>query len=158
MPDSSMLQPNSLQCFVCGLENPAGLHLRFYQTAPEEVTTYITVPEQFQGFPGVVHGGIVASMLDEAAGRCLMGTEDQPRFMFTAKLEVRYRQNVPVGQPLRIVGRSVRNKARMAECQSFIYDAQDRVLAEATAVMVDVPANAFNSTNLEDLGWKVYPE
>ncbi len=158
MPDSSTLQPNSRHCFVCGLENPAGLHLRFYQTGPEEVTTTITAPENYQGFPGVVHGGIVAAMLDEAAGRCLMGSEDQPRFMFTAKLEVRYRQNVPVGQPLRIVGRAVRSKGRSAETQAFIYDAQDRVLAEATALMVDVPANAFDSTNLDELGWKVYPE
>lgn len=66
-------QPNSRHCFVCGVENPHGLHLTFKQTAPDEVTVEYTVPEHFQGYPGVVHGGIVAAMLDEVAGRAHMG-------------------------------------------------------------------------------------
>ncbi len=158
MSESYPLQPNSRQCFVCGLENPAGLHLRFFQTGPGEVTAHFTAPQQFQGFPGVVHGGIVAAMLDEAAGRCLMEDTKNPRFMFTAKLDVRYRQNVPVGQPLRIVGRAGRSKARTAEGQAFVYDAQDRLLAEASALLMNVPDDTFDLTNLDQLGWKVYPE
>jgi acyl-coenzyme A thioesterase PaaI-like protein len=99
-----MKQPNSKKCFVCGVENLNGLHLKFYEENPGEVTVEYTVPEQFQGYPGVVHGGIVAAMLDEVAGRAHMGG-DPPRFMFTARLDVRYRRNVPVNQPLRIIGR-----------------------------------------------------
>jgi hypothetical protein len=52
------LQPNSRHCFVCGLENQFGLKLRFYETGPGEVTAEYTVPDQFQGYPGLVHGGI----------------------------------------------------------------------------------------------------
>ena len=99
-------QPNSRHCFVCGIANPVGLHLRFYETAPGEVTVECTLPEQYQGYPGVVHGGIVAAMLDEVSGRSYMGNGESPRFMFTARLEVRYRKNVPVGQPLRLVGKA----------------------------------------------------
>ena len=62
-------QPNSRHCFVCGIANPFGLGLRFYQTGLGEVAAEVTVPEHFQGYPGIVHGGVVAAMLDEIAGR-----------------------------------------------------------------------------------------
>jgi acyl-coenzyme A thioesterase PaaI-like protein len=150
-------QANSRKCFVCGLENPFGLHLRFYESAPGEVTVNYTVPEHFQGYPGVVHGGIVAAMLDEVCGRAHMGG-DQPRFMYTARLEVRYRQNVPVGQPLRIVGRAARSKGRTATAVGEIYGPGDVLLAEADALLVNVPEELLKNVDMEALGWKVYEE
>lgn len=152
-----MRQPNSSQCFVCGLGNPFGLQLRFDITGPGEVTTCYTVPEKFQGFPGVVHGGVVAAMLDEVCGRVHMG-DDPPRFMFTATLEVRYRKNVPVGQPLRIVGKAVKSKSRTATSMGAIYDPDGEVLAEADALLVEVPAGTLSNVDLAALGWKVYDE
>jgi acyl-coenzyme A thioesterase PaaI-like protein len=151
------LQANSRQCFVCGLENPHGLHLRFYDSAPGEVTVHYTVPQHFQGYPGMVHGGVVAAMLDEVCGRAHMGG-DSPRLMFTARLEVRYRQNVPVGQPLRIVGRATRSKGRTATAVGEIYGPGDVLLAEADALLVDVPEDVIKDADLEALGWKVYEE
>ncbi len=153
----STLQPNSRHCFVCGLSNPFGLHLRFYSIGPGEVEVRYTVPEHFQGYPGVVHGGIVAAMLDEAAGRSHMGGET-PRFMFTAKLEIRYRQNVPVGEPLRLVGKAGKSRSRTATASAWIYDAQDQLLAEADALLVDVPDGNMNNADLETLGWRVYSD
>lgn len=106
-------QPNSLQCFVCGIQNPYGLKLKFYQTSPDEVTVNYTVADHYQGYPGVVHGGIVASMLDEVAGRALMGADPlNPRFMFTARLDVQYREPVPIKTPLQLIGRVVKRKNR----------------------------------------------
>jgi len=150
-------QANSRCCFVCGLANPIGLKLRFDLTAPGEVTTLYTVPESYQGFPGVVHGGIVAAMLDEVCGRVHMGI-DPPRFMYTARLDVRYRKNVPIEQPLRIVGRAVKNKSRTATASGVIYGPDGEVLAEADALLVDVPEDFVQSADLEALGWKVYEE
>jgi acyl-coenzyme A thioesterase PaaI-like protein len=152
-----MRQPNSRQCFVCGLSNPYGLQLRFNITAQGEVTAEYTVPERYQGYPGVVHGGIVAAMLDEVTGRVHMGI-DPPRFMYTARLEIRYRRNVPVGQPLRIVGRADTSTGRRATATAAIYDAQGTVLAEADALLVDVPGDMLAEADLEALGWKVYDE
>ncbi len=82
-------RPNSRLCFGCGLENPFGLHLIFYETRSGEVAVDFTPPEHFQGSPGVMHGGIVTSILDEAACRSLMGIFP-PSFMFTTNLEVKY--------------------------------------------------------------------
>ena len=151
-------QPNSHNCFVCGIKNPIGLHLNFYETGPGEVSAEVTLPEQYQGYPGIVHGGIVAAMLDEIAGRAHMGDSDSPRFMFTAHLDVRYRKNVPIGKPLRLVGRAGVTKRRSAAASSAIYSEDGELLAEAEAVMVNVPEQMLANVNLEALGWKVYPE
>ncbi len=149
-------QANSRLCFVCGLENPVGLHLNFYKTGPGEVTVNFTPSEHYQGYPGVLHGGIVASILDEAAGRAHMGIFP-PRFMFTAKLEVKYRKNIPIGKPLKIVGKAGKDRGRMAEGWSGIYNQEGELLAEANALLVDVP-NPPDPSELEESGWKVYPD
>jgi acyl-coenzyme A thioesterase PaaI-like protein len=150
-------QPNSLHCFVCGRENPYGLKLNFYESTPGEVIVETTVPEQYQGYPGVVHGGIVAAMLDELTGRVHMGG-DPPRFMFTARLSVRYRKNVPVGQPLRIIGRAGKSRERSAVATGQIYGPDGELLAEADAVLVNVPEEITTQVDLAELGWKVYDD
>lgn len=156
----TLKQPNSRMCFICGLENPVGLHLHIYETEPGVVETRYVAPEHFQGYPGVLHGGIVAAILDEVSGRALMGSDPlNPRFMFTAKLEVKYRKNVPINRELRIIGKSIKIKARSAEAWAGIYDAEaDELLAEGTTLLINVPSDQFNSSRLEELGWKVYPE
>lgn len=150
-------QPNSKHCFICGLENPAGLHLKFYTQEDGTVVSTVTVPEQYQGYPGVVHGGIVAAMLDEAAGRAHM-SGDPPRFLYTAKLDLRYRKNTPVGRPLKLVGKVGKIKERTATASAFLYEEDGTLLAEADALLVDVPEETVGRINLEELGWKVYED
>lgn len=154
------LQPNSRMCFVCGLENPVGLRLRIYRTSPGEIEATFTVPAHFQGYPGVLHGGITASILDEFCGRVHMGDDPlSPRFVYTAKLEVKYRRNVPVGAPLRVVGRAARSKGRLAEGWAGIYDEPSgELLAEGRAILIDVPRESLDFPKLDELGWRVYPE
>jgi acyl-coenzyme A thioesterase PaaI-like protein len=149
-------QANARACFVCGVENPVGLKLKFYQTAPGEVVVDFTPPEHYQGYPGVLHGGIIASVLDEAAGRAHMGIFP-PRFMFTAKLEVKYRRNIPVSQPLHVVGRAVKERGRLAEGWAGIYNTAGELMAEATTLLADVP-NPPRPEDLEAMGWKIYPD
>lgn len=159
MSDSSRAkQPNSRHCFVCGLQNQVGLQLKIYQIESGVIETLFTAPDHFQGYPGVLHGGIVAAILDEISGRAHMGDPSEPRFMFTSKLEVLYRKNVPTGVPLRIVGKAVKSKGRVAEGWAGIYDGAGTLLAEATTLLFDIPQDRMDTANLEDLGWKVYPD
>ncbi len=153
-------QPNSRMCFICGMENPVGLHLHIYETGPGLVETTYTAPEHFQGYPGVLHGGIVSAILDEVSGRAHMGSDPAtPRFMFTARLEIKYRRNVPIGLPLRIVGRAGKSRGKAAEAWAGIFQAgSDDLLAEGKALLIDVPPEQFNLDKLGELGWKVYPE
>jgi len=148
-------QPNSRSCFVCGVSNPIGLQLKFYSIGPGEVTAEYIVPEQYQGYPGVVHGGIVAAMLDEICMRAHMN-ETSPRYLVTARLDVRYRQNVPVGKPLRMEGKANKSKTRAATASGRIYGPDGIVLAEAEALLVEAPKEMLDMVDLEALGWKVY--
>ena len=147
-------------CFICGVENPVGLHLHIYETAAGEVEATYTAPEHFQGYPGVLHGGIVGAILDELSGRSLMGSDPMaPRFMFTAKLEIKYRKNVPIGVPLKVVGKAGKSRPRSAEAWAGIYDTRTgELLAEANTLLINVPPDQFNTDDLGRLGWKVYPD
>jgi acyl-coenzyme A thioesterase PaaI-like protein len=152
-------QPNSLNCFVCGVQNPVGLRLAFYATAPDEVTVHYTAPKHYEGFPGILHGGIVASILDEAGGRAAMA-DDPNRFMFTAKLEVKYRQPTPIETPLVITGKMIKLRDRLAMTHAEIRIAADNTLcAEADLTLALVEAlTQFTPEQLAELGWKVYEE
>jgi acyl-CoA thioesterase FadM len=88
-----------------------------------------------------------------------MGPAENPRFMFTAKLEVKYRRNVPIGKPLKIVGKAGRDRGRSAEAWAGIYDAEsNELLAEANTLLVTVPQQTLDTANIDELGWKIYPE
>ena len=145
-------------CFICGLENPVGLQLKIYEIEPGVIESTYTAPDHFQSYPGILHGGIVATILDEISGRSHMGNPSDARFMFTAKLEVKYRKNVPIGKPLKIIGKAGKMKGRMAEAWAGIYDDEGTLLAEGNSLLVDVPAEMVNQVDQEALGWKVYPD
>jgi acyl-coenzyme A thioesterase PaaI-like protein len=147
-------------CFICGLENPVGLHLHIYETEPGVVESSYTAPEHFQGYPGVLHGGIVGAIIDEMSGRAHMGSDPlAPRFMFTAKLEVKYRKNVPVGKALKVIGKAGKSRGKSAEAWAGIYEAESgELLAEGTVLLINVPEDQFDQSRLGELGWKVYPE
>ncbi len=153
-------QPNSRMCFICGVENPVGLHLHIYETEPGVVESTYVAPQHFQGYPGVLHGGIVGAIIDELSGRAHMGSDPMaPRFMVTARLDVKYRKNVPVGKALRIVGKAGRSKGKSAEAWAGIYDAETmELLAEGNALLINVPEEQFSMSRLGELGWKIYPD
>jgi len=150
-------QPNSSHCFACGLENTYGLKLTFFSEGDGKAVCEYQVPEQFQGYPGVVHGGVVASMLDEAVVRAFMAG-DPNRFMYTAKLTLRYRHPVPTGKSLKIVGIVTKDRGRIAESKAELFGPDGTLLAEAEALVVDLPEELDGVTDLDGLDWKVYPD
>ncbi|MGH2627900.1 MAG: PaaI family thioesterase [Anaerolineales bacterium] len=147
-------QPNSRMCFACGLQNPVGLQLTFYDDGAGRVVAEAVVAPHYQGYPGRTHGGVVAAMLDEIVGRTAM-TEDPNRFMATAKLDVRYRQPIPLGEKLRLQGSLTRRKGRIAWAHAEVRLADGSVGAEAEATLVDVEPIVGDPAAL---GWRVYPD
>ncbi len=130
--------------------------MTFYDSGPEEVVAEYTVPAHFQGYPGVVHGGIIASMMDEVTGRVFM-KGDPPRFMVTARLSLRYRNPVPVGKKLRMIGRVKEDKGRVGTAVGELHDEDGTLLVEAEAVLAEVPAELM-SAGMEPEDWMVYPD
>lgn len=153
-------QPNSKNCFVCGVENTFGLKMKFYEDGEGGIFTEMTVPGHFQGYPGVVHGGIIASMLDEVSGRVFMIGE-QPQFYVTAELKIRYRKPVPTGETLILKGRKGPDggkKGRVAFATGEIWNKTGDLLASADIVLVEVPEKIKQGFDAQSDGWKVYPD
>jgi len=133
-----------------------GLKMDFYILEPGKVRAELILPRQYEGYPGVVHGGIVAAILDECGGRAHM--DDPTRFMVTAQLNVRYRKPVPTETPLIVIGIAGQRRGRVAEAHSEILDKNGDVLAEAELVLVDIPETQLANLDQDALGWRVYSE
>jgi len=148
-------QPNSQMCFVCGLENPIGLKMAFYEDDEGRVTAKFTPGDEHQGFPGMVHGGIVTALLDEVLGRVAIAAE---RWVVTGRLNIRFRRPVPVGETLTIVGEVVNWKRRTLEARGEIRLADGQVGAEATGTFIEIPAETVERMEEALAFWQVVPD
>ena len=154
MENTTYQQPNSRHCFVCGVQNSFGLQLKFYDNGIDKVWTEYVIPEHFQGYPGVAHGGVIAAMLDEVCSRTAM-IADSDHFMMTAKLDIKYRCPVPVGHPLNITGRLTKSRDKILQAEGYIYLSEDTIAAQASVTLVDIPESTLDESKLQQLGWEV---
>lgn len=147
-------QPNSDMCFVCGRNNPVGLYLHFHDNGQDEVFCEYTVPERYQSYPGIVHGGILASMLDEVVGRvAIIG--DHHNFMVAVKLQVLYRHPVPVETALKIQGKIVRMSGRLGKAQGEIILPDGTIACEAAMTLANIPQSVLSVANHKLLHWHI---
>lgn len=105
----------SKNCLVCGIENPFGLKTKFYELENKEIVAYFTPHTYLQSYPGILHGGISATILDETIGRAIMTHCGQESFGVTIELNVKYKKPVPLDVELKVVGRIVSYKGRIFE-------------------------------------------
>lgn len=98
-------QPTSRTCFACGRDNDFGLKLTWHNNPQtNQVEADVTIPEQFNGYPGIAHGGIVAAILDETAGRAVMLDGNFDNLFITLRLNLAYRKPTPTETPLKAIG------------------------------------------------------
>ena len=144
-------QPTSRMCFVCGRDNPVGLHLNF-EFDGERVWTRFTPAECYQGYPGILHGGITSTILDEVLGRTAIAHE---LWMVTARMEVHYRAPIPTGQPLTAMGEIVEVKRRVMHARGEIRLADGTLAAEALGTFVQAPVAMRAGWEEEQAYWRV---
>ena len=121
-------------CFACGERNPIGLKLQFRFEGDDYVTAFEVRPE-YQGWAGIAHGGLLATVLDEVMARLLW---EKGINAITGRLEVRYHQPVRIGDKLEIRGRVTRHGSRGVETTAEARTPDGTVVAEAKAVSVGV--------------------
>lgn len=111
--------PNSKSCFVCGEDNPAGLRTRFF--VEDGVVKARLRPEvHHQGYANVVHGGVVAAVLDECMGWA--ASRVIHRMCYTAELSVRYVKPVPGDREMTVCGEVVKGTKRLVQVRGWIED------------------------------------
>lgn len=116
-------------CFACGPKNPFGLKLRFREQDDTYISEFTGQP-QHQGYDGIMHGGIVSTLLDEIMARYLYA---KGMNAVTARLEVRYNKPTPIGVPLLLKGRITKSKGRLYETEGTIELPDGTVTAQGTA-------------------------
>jgi acyl-coenzyme A thioesterase PaaI-like protein len=124
-------------CFACGPENPVGLHLTFHDEGEESVTTFVPA-RAHQGYKGIVHGGLIATVLDEVMVRHVWQRYGPSA---TARLDVRYRHPAPTETPIEVRGwiTAIRRGGRAFETAAVARLADGTVLAEATGLAIRLP-------------------
>ena len=126
-------------CFGCGPLNREGLQMTF-RSEDETAVTEFEVPDRYQSWKGVVHGGMVALILDEAVG---WAAWHRGHPGVTGKLEVRYRKPLRLGERIRVTGRVDRIRRTLVYASANILRVSDgSTIAEATATLMDATPNA----------------
>ena len=128
------LQKNS--CFVCGQDNESGMKLRFrYDKAHNCYVCRFRLDDRFMGPPGSVHGGIVATILDEVMGKV---NKIHNVVALTRAMKIDYLKPVPLNQPLRAEGNSVSVEGRKHTNCGEILNSKGEVLARGEALFIAI--------------------
>ncbi len=123
-------------CFVCGPGNPIGLNVRF-RIEDDVCRAEFTPDGRHAGYRGVTHGGILFSLLDDVMANWLWLQDIRS---FTAKADIRYRSELPIGTTVRLEGRCMQRKGRLARMQGkAIQQADGLLVAEATGSFMIQP-------------------
>jgi len=116
--------PNSTGCFLCGEENPYGVRTRFF-VEENEVRGTVVIPKHMNGYKDVVHGGVLAALLDETMGWAAT-VFGKARLMFvTAELTVRYMRPVPIETEITVRSRLAKDVGRLAYCEGELLIGSD---------------------------------
>ena len=139
-------------CFGCGDDNPIGLHLHFSPSS-DGVRADFTPETVHQGFDGIIHGGIISTLLDEAMA---WATTSAGVWSFTAEMSVRFKEPLSVGEPTTVTARVTENRGRIiATAGELTRDRDGAIIATATGTFVrvsDAVAREWESRYLEN-GW-----
>lgn len=136
------------QCYGCGALNPEGLRVEF-EVDGSTVTGVFHPRQVHQGFPGVAHGGIGATVMDEAMGWAMYAAG---AWAMTARLEVRYRRPLPLDQPLTVTATVTKDRGKRLEASAELRDGTGSLLAQATGLFLRMPDQQQQELNEMFLG------
>ena len=127
-------------CFGCGDDNAAGLHLQFFVDEEHRVLCRVSLAKRFQGPPGHAHGGIIATLLDEAMSKA---NRHRNITAMTRHMSIDYLRPVPLHSDLVLEGWSESDlgshSGRKHRCSAELRNADGTVLASATGIFIEVP-------------------
>ena len=123
-------------CVVCGRDNPYGLRIRYVLGRDSAISADWRTTEKWEGFEGIVHGGIISTVLDEAMSKAVSAMNCEA---LTGELRVRFRRPVAAGENLRIRGWVVDKTKRLIKAEATLAAADGTERAHAWARFLALP-------------------
>jgi len=150
-------QPNSKMCFVCGMSNRFGLKSRFYEMEDGQLMAIFQPAEEHQGYPGRLHGGIAAAILDETIGRAIMLTSSANIWGVTVDFSMKLRKPVPLDGEIRVLARIVTDGKRSFTGEGEILLADGQVAVEGKGRYLKMDIDKIADFDHEGEDWRVVP-
>jgi uncharacterized protein (TIGR00369 family) len=122
-------------CFGCGQNNKTGLRLKFLVDEHQHVLCRARIPRRFQGPPGYVHGGVIATLLDEAMSKA---NRQFGILAMTRQMEIEYLKPVPLNTPIHITGHHRSATGRKHHCEADIASEDGTILARGRALFIAI--------------------
>lgn len=148
-------QPNSKLCIVCGMKNPFGLKVSFYETNTKELVAIFKPMEEHQSYPGRLHGGIAAAVLDETIGRAILMHHGEEIWGVTVDLKTRFKKPIPLDEELRVVGRITKESSRFFEGTGELLLQNGDVAVACEGRYLKLPIDDIGDFDREENEWRV---
>ena len=124
-------------CFACGVNNLDGLRVGFEYPEKGRCRAELVMPAKFQGWKGILHGGIISTLLDEAFAHACGGPQrGGDEAVVTAEIRVKVKKPVRTGEKFVLEGRVVEVRGRVIACASVIKDPEGTELARAEGRLI----------------------
>ena len=148
-------QPNSKMCFVCGLKNKFGLNASFYETDKNELIALFKPCQEHQGYPGRLHGGIAAAILDETIGRTITTGKDNEIWGVTLEFNIKYKKPIPLDEEIKVVAKLTFEDKKLFEGTGKIMLSNGDIAATAQGKYLRLPIEKIADFDRDTNEWKV---
>ena len=141
-PATKTVRPKKNYCFACGKNNPEGMHLKFaYDSRSNSFKCRFRLSKRYTGPPGHCHGGIIATILDDAMSKL---SKIRDVVAATSRMTVQYLRPVPLHKTLRVESRELSKRGRRLTRVAEIFDEKGKALARSRGVFVIInPEQVF---------------
>jgi len=137
---------------VCGVDNKFTLGSRFYELENGELAVTFRTEDCHQGYPGRVHGGVTAAVLDELIGRA-MCIKEPDMWGVTVELSVKYKKPVPTETDLMAVARITNNSRKLCEGTGELMLPDGSVAVSAWGKYIKMPIEKISGREFSDSEW-----
>lgn len=148
-------QPNSKMCFICGLKNTKGLKAAFYETDKDELIAVFKPCQEHQGYPGRLHGGIAAAILDETIGRTVTIGKDDDVWGVTLEFSIKFKKPIPLGEELKVVTKLTRDRRRIFKGTGKIVLPDGKVAAIGEGKYMKLPIEEIADFDKDENEWRI---
>ncbi len=125
---------NNNKCFVCGKDNPFGLRLDFMLDG-KKLKSEVILDDKFQGFQGIIHGGIIAALLDEMMGNLAFKLGINA---VTANININLRKPAQPNEKYFLLGEIVSEEGKKVHAKSELKDSEGNIVADASGLLIRI--------------------